>query len=317
MKVVTRREFLKASGAVLLPLLTGAYPRQGDWERETPLVTSIREYLASVFGQQNMALDFRCINAHHDEEFRIQINASHLYPVASCFKAFLALYYFFYTPQIEWDYGDSSVVYRTVVFSDNTQTGVLLAEMGERVAGPLNAVEKFNDFLHMPLGLSNGLHTWDWPNTPVAGIRDPRFTPTPTRQVYIDGQSFPVDNAFTAADLARGYDFLLRGESFTQSPVLRDAIQATKSVLSIPATDYQSPIERAYPPGYMGKDGILPSRDIATGRVVNDAGIVALPDRSYILAFMCAGESESTAIAVLRQIVSQIDIYESGIGKAG
>jgi len=45
--------------------------------------------------------------------------------------------------------------------------------------------------------------------------------------------------------------------------------------------------------------------------VVNDAGIISLPTRAYILAFMSAGESESTAIAVLREIVSQIDVYES------
>ncbi len=259
-----------------------------------------------------MALDFRCINRQHDEEFRIQINASNLYPVASCFKAFLVLDYFLNTPQSEWVYGEFSTVYRTAVHSDNTATGVLLDEMAQRIPGRQNAIEKFNDFMHAIIGLSSGLHTWNWPNTPVLGSRDPRFAPSETRQVFVDGQAYLVDNVFTAADLGRGYDFLLRGEYFTQSPILRDAIHMTRTLLSIPASDYQSPIERVYEAGYMGKDGILPSRDVATGRVVNDAGVISLNDRAYILAFLSASESESTAISVLREVVGQIDVYESG-----
>jgi hypothetical protein len=284
----------------------------GDWDRETPLVTSIHEHLEGVFGGQNMALDFRCMNEAHDEEFRIQINASNLYPVASCFKAFLVLDYFLDTPQSEWDYGESGIVYRTAVYSDNTATGALLDEMARRIPGRQNAIEKFNDFLHGVIGLSSGLHTWNWPNTPVLGLSDPRFAPSEARQVFVDGQPYLVDNVFTAADLGRGYDFLLRGEYFTQSPILRDAIHMTKALLSIPATDYRSPIERVYEGGYMGKDGILPSSDVVTGRVVNDAGVISLNDRAYIVAFLSAGESESTAISVLREVVGQIDVYESG-----
>jgi hypothetical protein len=302
--MVSRREFLKLLGIALSP-------PAGDWEWETPTVASMRAYLESVFAGLNMALDFRRINAQYDEEFRIQINASNLYPVASCFKAFLALYYFLHTPQSEWLYDDNSTVYRTVVYSDNVLTGRLLDEVAQRVPGRQNAIEKFNDFLHTTIGLSSGLHTWDWPNTPVVGIRDDRFAPSETRQVFVDGQGYPVANAFTAADLGRGYDFLVRGEHFTQSPVLRDAIQMTKRLLSIPAENYQSPIERVYVQGYMGKDGILPARDVATGRVVNDAGAIWIHESAYIIAFMSAGESESTAISVLREVVGQIERYEA------
>jgi hypothetical protein len=308
MSLVHRRNFLKLLGVLLTP----ATSLFSDWDTETPLVTSIREHLQAVFNGLNMALDFRCINRQHDEEFRIQINASNLYPVASCFKAFLALDYFLNTPQSEWVNDETSTVYRTAVYSDNTATGMLLDEMALRIPGRENAIEKFNDFLHSVIGLSSGLHTWNWPNTPVLGISDPRFAPSEARQVFVDGQPYLVDNVFTAADLGRGYDFLLRGESFTQSPILRDSIHMTKTLLSIPAPDYQSPIERVYAAGYMGKDGILPSRDVATGRVVNDAGVISLNDRAYIVVFLSAGESESTAISVLREVVGQIDLYQSG-----
>jgi hypothetical protein len=304
MSPIDRRKFLKWLGMILAPVA-------GDWERETPLATSIREYLESVFAGLNMALDFRRINGRQDEEFRIQINAFNLYPVASCFKAFLALSYFLHTPQDAWVYDEDSTVYRTIVFSDNTLTGVLLDEVAQRVPGDKNPLEKFNDFLHTRVGMTSGLHTWNWPDTPVVGIRDARFAPTETRQVVVDGQAYPVDNVFAAADLARGYDFLVRGQHFAHEPVLHDAIRMTNSLLSIQAQEYQSPIERAYPAGYMGKDGILPTSDVATGRVVNDAGAITIGDAVYILAFMSAGESESTAIDVLREVVQQIERYQS------
>ncbi len=303
MTFLNRREFLKLWGAVVL---------QRDWDHETPLVTSIREYLESVIGGLNMALDFRRINRHYDEEFRIQINAFNLYPVASCFKAFLVLYYFLYTPQSEWRYDEISIVYRAAVYSDNTDTGVLLDEVAQRVISRKNAIEKFNDFLRIIVGLANGLHSWNWPDTPVVGMTDPRFAPSASRAVYADGQPYPVDNVFTAADLGRGYDFLWRGDYFTRSPVLRDAIRATRDLLSIPASGYQSPIERVYPDGYVGKDGILPASDVAVGRVVDDAGILRSNENSYLVAFMSAGESESTAITVLREVVNQMAVYDAG-----
>ncbi len=304
---LNRRKFLKLLAMAVSPVL----PFSGDWERETPLVASIREYLESVFAGLNMALDFRRINGQQDEEFRIQLNAFSLYPVASCFKAFLALDYFLHTPQSEWASDQNSTVYRTIVFSDNTLTGVLLDEVAQRIPGRQNAIEKFNDFLHTTVGVTSGLHTWNWPDTPVAGLSDARFAPSETRQVIVDGQLYLVDNVFTVADLARGYDFLVRGQYFAPSPTLHDAIAATIALLSIPAQEYQSPIERAYPAGYMGKDGILPARDVATGRVVNDAGVITVDDSAYIIAFLSAGESESTAITVLREVVGQIERYET------
>ncbi|MBI5666648.1 MAG: hypothetical protein HZC41_01460 [Chloroflexi bacterium] len=309
---LNRRQFLTliagSSSCALLP-----YPllQTGDWGTETPAMTAMREYLESVIGGLNMALDFRCIHNRIDEQFRIQINAFNLMPVASCFKAWAVLYYLLNTPPEVQDTSEFSPLYQMAVNSDNVQTGVVLMDVAERVTGRGNALEKFNNFLTITIGMANGLHSWNWPGSPTAGLTDPRFAPSAERRVYFNGVGYEIDNAFWASDLARGYDFLIRGETFTRSPELKTAIQATRALLSIRATNYNSPIERAYPDGfYMGKDGILPSADTPIGRVVNDAGLITIGDHVYLIAFMSAGESESTALDVLKEVVGQMVSYE-------
>ncbi len=261
-----------------------------------------------------MALDFRRINAQNNQEFRIQINAFDYYPVASCFKAWIPLYYFLNTPQDLWDDKEGSALYSTVVFSNNTQTGFMLDDVAPRVSGNKNPIEKFNDFLKHKVGMTSGLYSWDWPGSPTIGFFDSRFTPSTDRQVWVSGQPYLVDNVFTASDLAQGYDELARGPYFARQPLLHDALVETDKLLSISAPDYKSPIEYVFPAGYTGKDGVLPDTDLPTGlgRVLNDAGILKVGDARYIVAFLSAGESESTARDVLQAVVNQIPIYEAG-----
>jgi hypothetical protein len=315
---MNRRRFLRFMGAAALGMWGPGRARTYDWSAETPLAASIRRELESVFGGLSMALDFRCINSSLDEEFRIQINADQLYPVASCFKAFLVLYYFLNMPPEEWDMTEYTPLYRMAVYSDNAATGVVMDNVSRRVTGNENTIEKFNNFLLNTVGIENGLHTWRWEGSPTMGLSDPRFAPSFQRVVRVRGIDYQVDNVFTAADLARGYDFLTRGEFFTQSSEFREAVRATKALLSIPAGEaYRSPIERVYPPGYMGKDGVLPAADVAVGRVIDDAGALKAGDDTYLIAFMSAGDSESTAVNVLRAVVQQIDVYERNRSDAG
>jgi hypothetical protein len=203
------------------------------------------------------------------------------------------------------------------VHSANGATGIVLDQVARYIQGSENAIVKFNNFLFQ-MGLSNGLHSWNWDGSPTVGLTDPRFAPSAVsgRVVRIRGLVYQVDNVFTAADLARGHDYITRGEFFTSSAEVREALQLTKQLLSIPSvtTGYVSPIERVFPPGYIGKDGILPASDIQTGRVVNDAGVLHVGDHSYIIAFLSAGESESIALNVLREVIGQIDVYEQSVG---
>ena len=312
---LSRRRFLQALGVVAAAKLSPV--RAQDWDRETTVVRQIRERLEDVIGAFNMALDFRGFDDEQNERFRIQINADNLLPVASCFKAFVVPYYFLHTPRDEWDFAESSRLYSMAVHSNNGATGAVLDEVGQRVRGNDNAIVKFNNFL-LNIGLQNGLHTWNWEGSPTENMTDPRFAPSvfSGRVVRVRDGVFTVDNAFTAADLARGHDFLTRGDTFTRSEAVREAIRLSRTLLSIPSTTtgYLSPIERVFPPGYMGKDGILPASDIQTGRVVDDAGALQVGNRIYIVAFMSAGESESIALNVLREVVNQIDVHEQANG---
>jgi len=304
--LLTRRQFIGILGAVAFasPVRAVGY----DWEEETPFAKQIRETLEGLFAGRTMALDFRRINAQLDEEFRIQINAFDIFPGASCFKAFLTLYYYLNTPREARQDTEGTPLYSTAVFSNNVETGTVLLDVAGRVKGDWNALEKFNNFLRITLGIQGGLYTWDWPGTPTTGLYDTRYG---ERQMMVRGIAYPVINFFTADDLARGYDILTRGDVFAVSPTMRDAIQATRTILTIPAPDYRSPIERVYPAGYMGKDGILPGDDITVGRVVNDAGVITVNGNHYIISFLSARESESVALDVLRQVINQISLYEA------
>ena len=318
--MISRRQFLKLAGASLfyghsVPFLQTDDPTQPgfDWYSDSPLVISMQDALVDMISERKMALDFRCINRRQDELFRIQINAYDLFPVASCFKAMIVLYYFLNTPEEEWEADPFTPLYRMAVLSDNIATGTVLDNVSRRVEGSGNAIEKFNNFLRVRIGLINGLHTWNWEGSVTVGLSDPRYAPSINtgRVVWKGDRYYQVDNVFNAADLSRSYDFIVRGEHFSSSETFRAAARATKALLSIPAgSGYRSPIERVFAPGYMGKDGILPTADLEIGRVVNDAGALMVDDHTYIVAFMSAGESETVALNVLGELVRQIDIYE-------
>jgi hypothetical protein len=304
---MTRRQFLSVLALAWFQ----------DWSEESAVTLEIRSRLESLIGGMSISLDFRAFDAGLNEAFRIQINADRLMPVASCFKAFVVPYYLSNTPRDEWDTGENSVLYSMIVHSNNQATGVVLDNVARRVRGRANAIVKFNEYLRY-IGIQNGLHSWNWEGSPTIGLTDPRYAPSTVtgRLVRLRGQSFQVDNAFTAADLARGHDYFTRGEYFTPHDDLREIFHLTKELLSIPSTTtgYESPIERVYAPGYTGKDGILPADDIATGRVVADAGVIQIGDMRYIIAFMSAGESESVVLSVLSQVVDQVYLYQMSVG---
>lgn len=330
-----RRSFLKllGTGAVAVPALS-ALPTlaagsttataalattSADTMTRAQMIESMRASLLPLFEGKEMALEFFRIASDGTEDFRIQINNHELYPVASVFKSFLALYYFVNTPRDEWQYQQGSRVYSVVVYSNNGQSGQLLAEMGRRVEGPGNAIEKFNDFLLNVMGLTNGMYSWNWPGTPTVGLGDERFLPTQERQIWIRTLSESISNVWTAADLAIGWEFISR---FNESPYaddehFREAIRITRELCAIPANDYRSPIEKVLNSGYIGKDGTLPLGDINVGRVINDAGIVRVPTGEYIISFMSAGENEASTEPALQKVVDSMRLWEEQYHPSG
>jgi hypothetical protein len=308
---LNRRHFLHLIGSLTAAATLHRAAAQTDWDRERPVVAEMRRVLEAAFTGREMALDLRCINDRDDLEFTIQIRAFDFFPVASCFKAFVAFYYFFYTPEGAWDAGEGTDVYRMIVFSDNGATGAVLAEVAGQVLTPGNPIEKFNDFLYERVGIYSGLHTWNWEGSRTVGFSDPRYEPGGERLIPYNGEFYAIDNVFTAAALARGMDVLLRGRAFAQWEQMQRAVTATYDLMAIPAAGYQAPIERVFPQGYTGKDGVLPASDLPVGRVMNDAGVVEYDGRRYIIAYLSMGEGDLAAYETLEIVRQQIEVYEA------
>lgn len=279
-----------------------------------------------AIGNRAIAVDLRRIDSDGGEQFRVQVNAEALYPVASCFKAFSVLYYCWYMPYLLWSSpGEDSLLYRVAVLSSNLGTTTLLYDVAQRapeIVPGRNAIEKFNDFLIYTLGLPNGIYRWSFGvddgaddnplSTPPPVDTDRRFEPSLERYTEVRGERYLMDNLFTAADLADGYAALLIVDPFPDVERAPTAIGVTLDLLSIPYERFESPFERAFERGYTGKDGVLPATESAVGRVVNDAGIVEFGEGRYVIAFLCV-EGEFAALEVLREIRAAIEDYEAVI----
>lgn len=162
---LSRRRFLSLLGAgvlaPLLPMLQSGGPT--DWDRETDLACSIREISGKLARQPRHGARLPRINGNYDQEFKIQIRADFLYPVASCFKAWIALYYYPIPHQTNGRIKRAHRFTATIVFSSNSESGTVLADVARRAPGTGNPIEKFNNFLWTTVGMSNGQYSRDWP----------------------------------------------------------------------------------------------------------------------------------------------------------
>ncbi len=309
-KQLSRRAFLRLLGGGLAALAAGEHLVLA---RKPPARDiRLRESILALLAGRDLGFDLRCVDPIDATEYlRIAHNAGRLYPVASAFKVLVVLYYLWNTPRDEWQTGEGSPAYSVAVYSSNTLTGSLLQQVGQRFDFFGNDIQKFNDFLIYVLGMENGLHSWNWPDSPTEEQTDSRFRPSEERFVEVYGLRYRMENLFTAADLARVYAMLINPDAYLDGVDIQyDAIAMTRQLFAIPATNYLSPIERAFPQGYTGKDGTLPASDSAIGRVIVDAGIVEVGQSTYIISYMGAGEGEYFAIGFLRQVARLLDAYE-------
>lgn len=248
----------------------------------------------------------------------IDYQSSELYPVASCFKAFVVYYYFWFTPEDLWQTDRQSDVYQVAVFSNNVRTGVVIRDTGQYLDIYGNPLEKFNDTLLFRLGMKEGLHTWKWEGNPLIGFTDRRYAPSDKRIMNIHGTTHIADNLTTAADLAQGYVFMEQAALGTLIPDPRDpffdterariASIAALDLLSISAENYKSPIERAGV-DYIGKDGVLREGDLSAGVVISDAGLIEIDGRRFAMSFISVGHSEFYAVEMVKSIVGYIREY--------
>jgi hypothetical protein len=286
------------------------------------MIAQFRQELEDMFAGHEMSLDFRRVNEAGEEDWRFQIHAQELYPVASAFKAFVIMYYFMTVPMDEWYFGNDADVYRVAVFSNNKLTGHVIYDVGEYIEDDTrNCMEKYNDFCMNEIGIEHGLFSWNWPGARSGGYTDQRFFPDESRWPVIgDNLTEQIGNVSTAADLAKGWEYILyaeRNPRWESDPVFRAAITNVREILSIPANDYLSPIERVVWSGYTGKDGTLPVGDIRLGRVINDAGLIRTKTGRYQVSFMSTSENESVTEPALQHIVDIMRRYEERFHPGG
>jgi hypothetical protein len=304
----SRRDFLRGTGA-------GAFlwfaPRfQG--------VTRLERVMNQAIGSRNIGVAIaRFVQEGDDlrDIYRFAVNGDDLRPTASCFKAWLPLYYFNFTPYEEWDDAERTPVYSATVHSNNVATGRLMQQVGA-LQNFGNDLEKYNDFLLYGMRLEHGISSWNWPGNPLVGVIDDRFSSGGERVVRAGGEVHNIGNVTTANDTLNGWREMLRRtitttDVYTDSPYRRQAALRSLRLLSIPGIpEYNSPMERVLGRGvYIGKDGVLPADSISTGRVVNDAGLIPLDDGMMAVSFFSVGESEFSAIEILRDIVTAM--YEA------
>ncbi len=309
---VTRREFLRGAGA---GLLTWFAPR-------FQVVDALQREINALVGARNIGVDVARFALDGDtvrEVYRVGINQDALRPTASCFKAWLPLYYFNFTPYEDWRDDPDALVYKVAVHSNNVATGQLMQQVGA-LQNFGNDLEKYNDFMLYGMKLEHGISSWNWPGNPLVGFVDDRFSSGGDRVVRAGGETHNIGNVTTAADTLNGWRELLRrtvatdDTTYTDNPYRRQAALRALRVLSIPGIEsYNSPIERIVGRGvYIGKDGVLPADAISTGRVVNDAGLIPLADGALGISFFSVRESEFSAVEILRAIIQAMYRVEFG-----
>jgi hypothetical protein len=310
----SRRDFLRVSSLGALTWFT-----RHAWVAQ---VDALQRTILDEVGGRNIGVDVGRYVQDGDgtrEIYRAGVNQDALRPTASCFKAWVVLYYYTLTPTTAWDDGPGTPLYNVAVNSHNVATGRVIKDVGQyQTFG--NDIEKFNDFLLYGMNMVHGIASWGWEGNPLVGFVDERFVPQGERVVTSRGTTHAINNVTSAADSLNGYRELFRRTYAADSDSFSGNIQArrraalrTMQMLSRGGDgEYESPLERVLGRGvYVGKDGILREGDTTAGRVINDAGFVPQENGVIGLAFFSVGESEFSAMQILEKITTAVYAVEN------
>lgn len=304
--MISRRDWLKSVGAGSLL-----------WWSPSPYVSAVDELQALIeaqVGRRNIGVEVaRWVRGGDAVRsiYRVGINQDALRPTASCFKAWVLMYYYTFVAPQDWEDAPGTDAYNIVVNSHNTAVGRVLRDVGEYQSYG-NAVEKFNDFMQYSLGLEHGINAWEWDGNPVQGLFDERYQPGEERQVSAGGAQHRIGNLTTAADTLNGYRELYRRTFAADVDIFGGNREARRlgalsalRLLTLPSeSDYNSPMERVLGRGvYAGKDGVLRATDTTAGRVINDAGMIPLSNGMLGISVFAVAESEFSVVEIIREIV--------------
>jgi hypothetical protein len=250
--------------------------------------------------------------------YRVRHNDTEPYAVASVFKPFAAYAYFLQTPQAEWQTEPDSDVYNMVVYSNNAATADVLASLADHIPGDSNPIQKFNDFMVATFGISprSGIFKWNFGQT--AGNRDRRYAPIPTTAegfVDVRGRRIPVENRYTAADLAHALEFIAQlPYNPDATPEMRAAYDATRALMITVVPNRTAAIDSLLNvPGIWRKTGFVDASEI--GAEANSEVIVipAQDGGHFVIAIISTGENNAIFKDALAFALTQIAAFDTAL----
>ncbi|MEM6530376.1 MAG: serine hydrolase [Chloroflexota bacterium] len=312
----SRRTFLKAAaiaaGASLLPHIPVKVAAQRTVNplaeyltaMETPFAAPLNIYMQRVIKSGNISLLLYDVNS---ARLLVGHNPENPLPVASAFKAALPMWFvdtvdrdvWNSVPVEHWNAAAASEVpeayrdhwrrhgvllrdlYRTIVFSDNHATGLILGYLAAQ-RGSTDAAIAFNDWAAERVGMSqiSGLSGWSTGVPAEMTHTDERFK---ERGTNIAGQLYTFENMMTARDIGLFYMWMVTELDAEQQAVVKTLLSTIHNNRG--ANLVRLALENDGVP--YRKNGSL---ETDGGYVVTDAGLMELADgREYLLVLLSLG----------------------------
>lgn len=256
--------------------------------------------------------------------YRIRYNDQEQYAIASTFKTFAAYYYFMNTPQDEWEYEYAQNAYSMVVYSNNTKTGNVLADVATRIPGDRNRIEKFNDWMNATFGLSeaSGIYSWGFGAMSVPFDSDARYAPGPFNPAgYVDvrGVKVPVINRYTAADTALATEYIANIPHMPDAtPQMLAAAEAVRYLMSINDPLYPTTFDKiSHNLGTWRKYGYLGPEEIGTAALTETIVVPLIDGGHIVIAMLSTGERGNSYPTELKRVFNALAVFDHEYLTAG
>ncbi len=290
-------------------------PRFGVWE-------AFRDRVAEIIRtstDRHLRLVVRPLDA---PQFEINFGGDDVQRSASTIKALILIYALFKDPDLDlsgWSTDRPAAdAYRMIVSSHNGATArVLVSAVGGRDHRD-QALNAFNDFIHMALGVPESMGLTRWNYWPTSGVETDRLA-EPVSAQFPEGIPNPItlnalvdffelletpaaieEAAVRAAGLTGYADLALYPRPDDYEEAVLAAVDRAKALMSIPDPDYVTQMDRALEaarqshPGVefqmYGKNGTISPQDWSLRRWhVNEVVVVTASDghgeQKCIIAF--------------------------------
>lgn len=277
--------------------------------------SQLLETYPTLFEAQLSSLEIGLVVSRWSAEgelwYRVRHNDTEPYAVASAFKAFSAYAYFVQSPPDAWQNAPDSDVYNMIVYSNNFATADILATLADTLPGDANPIQKFNDFMVDTFSISAKSGIFKWNFGQVAGNRDRRYAPIPTTvEGFVDvrGRKIPVENRYTAGDLAQAMEFIAHiPHDETATPEMLAAYNATRDLMIIVVPNRTATIDALLDsPGIWRKTGFVDAAEIGA-EAHSEVMVIPAADGGYfVIAVMSTGENGTVFSETLAFVLTQL-----------